>query len=206
MIEIVDTREAWLIRAATRLGSLLEAVGQEVPPIRVSVGWPGGSGKKAAVVGQCWPTTASEDGVAQIFMSPVRGKTDTQHVLGTLLHEMIHAIDDCESGHRGNFARIAKSVGFVPKLTSADNRTEELNSTLDEIIETLGDFPHAAILATSRGSEEPKKQGTRMLKVQCANGTGYIVRMTQKWIDDVGLPLCACCRADMELSEAEEDQ
>lgn len=198
MTETADNRESWLIIAATELATILEAEGETMPPMRVSVGWPGGRGKKSTVVGQCWPSTVAEDGVAQIFMSPVRGEADTLHVLGTLLHEMIHAVDDCTSGHKGNFARIAKAVGFLPKLTSADNRSEELDAQLGEVAEKIGPFPHAAIVTGARGSEDPKKQGTRMLKVACVNGTGFIVRMTQKWIDELGLPFCACCQVEME--------
>jgi hypothetical protein len=190
MSTAVDTREAWLIRAAERLAELLGAVGEEMPPIRVSVGWPGGRGKKSNVVGQCWPTSLAEDGVAQIFMSPVRGEDKTVDVLGTLLHEMIHAVDDCESGHRGNFARIAKAVGFVPKLTSADNRNDDLNAKLAEIAKDLDVFPHAALTSTSRRAAGEKGQTTRMLKVVCP-ADDYTLRTTQKWID-VGLPTCPC--------------
>ena len=192
-----ETREAWLIAAAEALSVLLQDADIEMVPIRVSVGWPGGKGKKGNVVGQCWASTACDDGVAQIFMSPVRGEDDTQHVLGTLLHEMIHAVDDCQSGHRGNFMRIAKKVGFVSKFTSADNRTDELSAQLDDIAGRLGPFPHAAIKLGVRGSEEPKKQGTRMLKVVCPSD-GYTLRTTQKWID-IGLPTCPCGE-EMEAS------
>ena len=182
-----ETREAWLIAAAEELATLLEDAGEEMVPIRVSVGWPGGRGKKGNVVGQCWASTACADGVPQIFMSPVRGESDTQHVLGTLLHEMIHAIDDCQSGHRGRFIRVARAVGFLPKFTSSNNRTDELSAQLDEIGERLGPFPHAAIDPMTPGSEEKKKQGTRMLKLE--GPCGYVVRTTQKWIDE-GLPTC----------------
>lgn len=185
-----DTREAWLIEASKELAVLLEEQGVEMVPIRVSVGWPGGSGKKGNVVGQCWPSTASADGIPQIFMSPVRGESDTLHVLGTLLHEMIHAVDDCQSGHRGNFLRIARSVGFLPKFTSADNRHPDLDAQLEEIAGRLGLFPHAEISLTVRGSEEKKKQSTRMIKVVCPEDD-YTLRTTQKWID-VGLPVCPC--------------
>lgn len=192
-----ETREAWLIAAAEALAHILENADVQMVPIRVSVGWPGGRGKKSTVVGQCWASVACSDGIPQIFMSPVRGEADTQNVLGTLLHEMIHAVDDCQSGHRGNFVKIARAVGFLPKFTSSDNRTTELSDQLDEIAENLGAFPHAAIDLGVRGSEEPKKQGTRMLKVVCPSD-GYTLRTTQKWLD-VGLPTCPCGE-EMEAS------
>lgn len=183
------TREAWLIRAAELLTEELFA-DEDVPALRVSVGFPGGRANRQKVVGQCWSTVSSSDGINQIFMSPVRGAEDTLHVLGTLAHEMIHAIDNCESGHRGNFARIAKGVGFVPKLTSADNRTSELDEVLKGIAREVGQFPHATLAPSARAADEPKKQGTRMLKVVCEE-CDYTLRTTQKWID-VGLPTCVC--------------
>jgi hypothetical protein len=185
-----ETREAWLLRAVQELAEPLAEAGEDLPEVRVSVGWPGGRSNRNTTVGQCWSTAACADGVSQIFMSPLRGEESTVNVLGTLLHELIHAIDDCESGHRGNFARIAKAVGFVPKLTSSDNRTDELEEVLKELADRLGPFPSAAIMP-SLGLVGEKKQGTRQLKVVCPDD-GAIVRMTRKWLDEVGAPTCAC--------------
>lgn len=184
---MTDNREAWLIDAVKHLSDLLE---EDVPPVRVSVGWPGGRSRKGVTIGQCWPTAAAEDGVCQIFLSPIRGGDRTIDILGTLLHEIIHAVDDCKSGHRGNFARIAKGVGFVPKLTSSDNRSDELNEALSAIAERMGYFPHSAITTLTRAADQPKKQATRMLKLT-APCCGYTVRTTRKWLDE-GRPSCPC--------------
>lgn len=46
-------------------------------------------------------------------------------------------------------------------------------------------------------AQPKKKQGTRMLKVVCTNGTGYTVRMTRMWIDTHGTPSCPCCGLPM---------
>jgi hypothetical protein len=193
----LQNREAWLIKAAEAMVPWFEHVGEKVPPIRVSVGWAGGRQKNA--VGQCWASTACADGVPQIFVTPARGKNETVDVLGTLLHEMIHAIDDCESGHRGNFIRIARAMGLLPKWTSSMNRTEELTDALKALAEQLGEFPQAAIGESSRGSEQGKAQKNRQLKFSCRN-TGYIVRTSRKWAD-VGAPLCPCCQAEMQEEE-----
>lgn len=184
-----ETREAWLGAAARHIADKI-LFEEDVPELRISVGFPGGRANRQKTIGQCWATRASEDGVNQIFMSPIRGESDTQNVLATLVHEMIHAIDDCESGHRGNFARIAKQVGFIPKLTSSDNRNDDLNSLLSEVAEVVGPFPHATLSVMTRAADEPKKQGTRQLKVVCPVD-GYIVRTTRKWLDH-GLPTCPC--------------
>jgi hypothetical protein len=189
MTETIANREDWLMKAAQHMGAWIVAVGEEPPPMRVSVGWPGGRAPKATTVGQCWPTSSTEDGVAQIFMTPTRGEDSTVDVLGTLLHEMVHAVDDCQDGHAKNFIRIARALGFVAKWTSSSNRTEELTAKLTELAEVLGTFPNAAIIPGSRSSAL-KKQGTRMIKLECPDD-GYVVRTTRKWLD-IGTPTCPC--------------
>jgi hypothetical protein len=196
MAEPLSTREAWLGQAAAALADeFLED--HDVPPLRISVGFPGGRSNRKTTIGQCWRSDTATDGVNQIFLSPIRGEDDTIKVLATLLHEMIHAIDNCESGHRGNFARIAKACGFVAKLTSSDNHTEEMAGRLKYVRDQVGTFPHAALVQIGRAADEPKKQGTRMLKVVCPDD-GYTLRTTQKWLD-VGLPTCPC-GTEMEAS------
>lgn len=190
MTENISTREGWLHQAALALVPLLEEVGEEVPPLRLSVGWPGGSANRNRTIGQCWSRDSSEDGVNQIFISPIRGESSTLDVLGTLLHEMVHAIDNCKDGHKGNFARIAKALGFVGKLTQSGNRSSELDARLEEVREKVGMFPHAALVGTI-AADTPKKQGTRMLKLECSEGCGYIVRTSRKWVE-AGLPTCPC--------------
>lgn len=184
---VEETREAWLGRAAAQLADRL-FYEEDVPPLRISVGFPGGGSPKTRIA-ECWSTGSSEDGVNQIFISPIRGEQQSQDILGSLAHEMIHAIDDCNSGHRGNFARIARAAGFLPKLTSSIYRTAELDARLDEILEIVGPFPHAAIVS-GRAADAPKTQKSRQLKLECPED-GYIVRASQKCID-IGVPTCPC--------------
>jgi hypothetical protein len=60
----------------------------------------------------------------------------------------------------------------------------EVLKTLDK---KLGTYPHAAL----DPSEGIKKQSTRLLKVEC-EACGYTVRVTRKWLDEAGSPLCPC--------------
>jgi len=183
-----STREEWLVAAVAKLTPLFAELGETVPAIRVSVGWPGGRGAKNAVIGQCWSSAASSDKVAQLFISPVLVEAD--RVLDVLAHELVHAVDDCTSGHKGRFAKIAKGLGLTGKMT-ATVAGDELKAKLVAIAAELGPYPHAA-LANVDGAEGPKKQGTRMLKVECVSGAGYVVRMTRKWLDEFGAPTCPC--------------
>lgn len=182
-------RETWLIDAVDALRPLFAELGETVPAVRVSVGWPGGRGNKNAVIGQCWPTQLAGDKVAQLFISPVLD--DASRVLDVLAHELVHAVDDCQSGHKGRFTKIAKGLGLEGKMT-ATVASEELKGKLDAIAEKLGTYPHAALAQIGNGADGPKKQGTRMLKVECAQGSGYKVRMTRQWLDDLGAPTCPC--------------
>jgi hypothetical protein len=73
----------------------------------------------------------------------------------------------------------------------------ELRVTLAEHIASIGPYPHGRLNASDRPG---KKQTTRMLKAACAV-TGYTVRLTKKWIDDEGAPLCPCCQTVMTLQQ-----
>lgn len=179
------TREAWLTAAVKALTPVLTATGAAVPTVRVSVGFPGGRGRKNAVIGQCWAAEAATDGVAQVFVSPTI--VEPVQVLATLLHELIHAVDGNKSGHRGAFASIAREVGLTGKMT-ATTPGEALSARLTTISDGLGMFPHAALRTGVSGAHKP--QGTRMLKVECP-ACGYTVRTTQKWLD-IGTPSCPC--------------
>lgn len=191
-----ETREGWLDRAVESLREhVFEPQGEHVPPVRVSVGWPkGGRGNKT--IGQCWAAQAASDEVSQVFISPVLD--NVAEVLETLVHELVHAVDNCESGHRGEFKRIATAVGLEGKMTST-HAGAELLSTLMMVSEEVGPYPHAALTPALSGV---RKQGTRMLKLECPED-GYIVRTTQKWLD-IGVPTCPCGTL-MEQEAPKED-
>lgn len=180
-------REAWLAASVEALAPLFAAREIELPAVRVSVGFPGGRGPKTSVIGQCWNSHAASDSVAQIFIHP--SLIHPLDVLATMIHELIHAVDDCQHGHKGPFVKMARAMGLAGKPT-ATHASEELLEELAPIVEALGPYPHAALAAMTGGVEGPKKQSTRMLKVQCPED-GYIVRTTAKWLE-VGVPSCPC--------------
>ena len=188
-------REAWLEAAVKELTKLFVKIDYEVPAVRVSVGWPGGRGKKANVIGQCFATKTATDSVSQIFVSPV--VVDPLKAVIVVAHEMIHAVDDCKSGHKSGFIKIARELGFTPKWTVAtpDTISDEFKAKLEAIAEKLGAYPHAAIVPTER----PVVQKTYQLKAICVYDADYKVRMTQKMADDWGMPLCPCHEEPMEF-------
>lgn len=182
--KIHDTREAWLNAAVDKLkDGIFEPKKFDVPEVRVSVGWPGGRGPKANIIGQCWPGESATDKVGQIFISPVL--VEPVAVLETLVHEVVHAINHAngETGHRGPFRRIAEVLGLEGKMT-ATHAGEELAEKLEEIGNQLGEYPHAGIIPTER----PKVQKTYMLKLVSPEEPDYFVRMTQGKLDEYGAP------------------
>lgn len=184
-------REQWLTEAVVALAEeVFTPAGLEVPEVHVSVGWPGGKGRKNSVIGQCWHKDASADGVAQVFISPVLA--DGVDVLAVLAHEVVHAIDENASGHRGAFAKMARAIGLEGKMT-ATHAGEALLETLTTMDARLGAYPHAGMSADESGR---KKQTTRMLKVVCPE-SGYTLRTTKKWLLDYGVPLCPCHKEEM---------
>jgi hypothetical protein len=185
-----ETREAWLEAAVVRLTRLFKNINIDIPDVRVSVGWPskGGLSTKSPVIGQCWKAEISTDGVPQIFISPTLGE-QTLSVLATLVHELIHAWDDCKSGHKGEFIRVAKQIGLQGKMTATHVEPDSsLGQKLLAVIQDLGPFPHSALDKNKMLQQRPK-QTTRMLKLVTPDCCDYTVRTTAKWIEE-GLPMC----------------
>ena len=180
------TREEWLLTAVDVMRPWFEEAGTPLGWVRVSVGWPAGRSAKANTIGQCFKESLVADGQPAIFISPVL--TDPIEVLSTLVHELVHAaLPVIQNPHRGAFVKLAKAVGLTGKWT-ATVAGEDLKARLVTLAGLLGPFGHAAV---SKGGKGRRVQGTRMLKVQC-DACGCVVRMTRKWLDEVGAPRCGC--------------
>jgi len=175
------TREDWLHALREQCVPLFETANYPLPDkIRLSCGFPR-SQRKAT--GQCWSAESSEDGTYEIFVSPVL--SDAVEVAATIVHELCHAAVGIEAGHKGTFRECATTIGLEGKMT-ATTAGAKLTTLLKEITGKLGPYPHAIL----NPSATVKKQGTRMIKVECPE-CGYAVRTTRKWLD-VGLPVCPC--------------
>ena len=187
-------RETWLRQAVEIMRPYVaERTGHHIPDgLWVSVGFPvTGSRSRNGLktIGECHYATA--DGVPAVFIHPTLD--DGARVLDVLLHETVHAALPVGTGHRAPFRRAVTACGLAGKPTAT---IVEAGSPLaDEIgrwLEALGDYPHAAVSTANR-----KKQTTRMLRVSCScRGMDareqYSVRMTRKWLDEMGAPSCPC--------------
>ncbi len=187
-------RESWLRECAQELVSDFLRIGLrlELDAIRISCGFPSRNalGRTRRVVGQCFPPRVSETGLTEIFINPT--ESDSLRVADIL----IHAVIGVECGHRGAFRQAALSIGLEGPMT-ATIAGESLKKRLNDLIDQLGPYPHGALFPAENpisrslpGSHLPKKQTTRMIKLQCQN-CGYVVRTSRRWIE-VGLPVCHC--------------
>lgn len=214
------TREAWLHKAVEIFRARFIEVGHPLPEkLHVSVGFGKGARSESKNVrGVCWPRAYSLDGVNHIFISPCLGdggENGVAQVLLTLLHELIHAADDCESGHRGTFAEIATRFGFEGKKTSSQ-ASIQLAAELMVLAEELGPYPHGVLDPTPvrtavgpggatvvPGPSGIPTQTTRYLKAICPGHIGdqpcgYAIRITRVHAAR-GLPICPC-GTTMELA------
>ena len=185
-----DTREAWLRAAYAALTESFgwafnaeEGFDHKPFDIQIATGFPR-QDRNGKVRGQCWDSESGL-GTRNIFISPLL--VDPADVLGVLLHEMIHAHDNCNDGHKGAFRRVNSAVGFIGKPTSSEVKSIELLDTFKTISGDLGWYPHTRMDPANKA----KVQTTRMLKVECPQ-CGCIARMTQKWLDESGAPTCGC--------------
>jgi hypothetical protein len=176
--------------AIDKLRPLFKRHGAIIPQnVRVTVGFTSRGGKKA--IGQVWSDTSSEGGFYEVFIHPSLAQ---QKALGVLVHELVHVCVGLVCGHKGKFRKLAKAVGLEGKMTA----TTESPALIDELNSLdLPKFPHF-ILNTDAISTAPKKQTIRMHKAIC-ECCDYTIRISQKWIDEVGLPDCPRCKETLQL-------
>lgn len=192
-----DNRESWLQSAITTLRPAYNRIKLPLPDIiHVSVGFPSvrALSSNNRRIGECWMPQMSQDGNPHIFISPLI--TSGIKVLDILVHELIHAGGIAD--HKFNFRRYATELGLVGKMTSTE-AGPELLECLNVVLADLGPYPHSGIEPNIRPI---KKQTTRQLKAECVD-CDAIIRLTQKVVDDPGLPTCACGGIFM-LADTEE--
>lgn len=199
----IENREQWLEAAVALMVPLFAEKGYTVPKVRVSCGWPSSRGlsKKGGshCIGECWCSSAAEDKLAQIFISPrLKDEVGKQDVLATLLHELIHATVGNKAKHGKVFKDCAVKMGLEGKMT-ATTAGQALCDVFSGWMGKLGDYPHARLNPNDRPT---KKQTTRMIACECGE-CGYKVRVSRKWLLEPGAPVCPCNKKSMEFDASE---
>ena len=182
-VNTVANREAWLQAAASFLLDYLAEHTLARVAVRVSCGWPvrGGIARRRTVIGQCFPPALCQDGTPQIFISP--RLSDSLDVLGTLLHELLHASVGCQHGHRKAFSQAARQVGLAGPPT-ATVVGDGLRPVLLAYVERVGQYPHAAIVLKPKA-----KVGSRLRLYQCQCDPPVKVRVAS----DTFAAVCQVC-------------
>lgn len=196
-----DTREAWLLRSVELSKQLFAQHNYKVPKVHVTCGWPstGALAKKKRRIGECWAPIASKDGVSQIFISPYLDEIDSdQGVLATLVHELVHATVGNKEGHNKVFGKCARALGLEGKLT-ATTAGKKLTDEFKFWVKQLGKYPHAKLDSVKSPN---KTQTTRLVKCECE--CGYNCRVTRKWLEEVGAPICPHNKKAMKFEIPEE--
>jgi len=186
------TREQWLNAAVKLCSSQLFKPYRFIVPkdVKVSCGFPstGALAERRQRIGECWyPQKGTSH---QIFISPVLDVP--MKVLDVLVHELVHTVAGKEAKHGKAFRAIATKVGLEGKMT-ATVASKRLTNLLKPLNARLGPYPHESLSGMSKGR---KKETCRQLKASCP-GCGYTIRITRKWIDEVGLPICPGCGEDI---------
>ncbi len=181
----MTTREEWLTKAKDLI---IEQVFKPyevhfAPIIRVSVGLcPGKS------IGVCCSPKTADDGAINIFITPEHGNNDAMEILSTLTHELCHAENFSngheKAGHGHQFKKVAYQVGLEGKPKSCGAREgTELYATLNGILMSLGDYPHAPLR-----KKEKKTRQSEMLTLVSSTDEEFTVKVKFSQIYEKGMP------------------
>jgi hypothetical protein len=180
-------RESWLLAAVDLLRPVFLAKSHVIPAdVMVSCGF-ASTGTRSHHIGQCWSKRSSTNGKNQIFISPALHEPD--EVLDTLVHELVHAVDDCEHKHGKEFKKIALSLGMKGPMRSAD-AGPELKETLKQLAQKLGAYPHGKLQVTHH-----KAVSRARARAKCPE-CGFQVPMYRKFLA-YGPPLCPKDKIEM---------
>lgn len=209
-------RETWLNQLAQKLAPRFEELGYPLPPFRVSVGFTSG-GMNSRANGECWNKSTSADEHYSIFISPGEGSTvQIAAILNHELIHAAVGLEEGHKGNFAKvmqvtgmgrpFTSSVPAPGFVEWVTpfieelgeiphfpltwrQEGGRARRVKRDAGGVVELPQDEGEDDD-ATEAGDESsrPKKQTTRLLKVECGQ-CGYTVRLTRKWLD-VGPPGC----------------
>jgi ribosomal protein S27E len=172
-------REAWLKAFTDAAAPHFEEAGAPIPAnVRCSIGF-SSKGVRSNRIGECWADVVSQDAHFEIFIVPAL-QSDSSRIADILTHELVHAAVGLEAGHGPKFAKVAKALGLEGKMT-ATTAGARWHAWADPILEQLGPMPGAS-LGGSASSSAPKKQTTRMLKVECPD-CGFSFRTTAKHLE-----------------------
>ena len=167
------TRESWILAAVDLLRPIFLAKNHIIPTdVMVSCGF-ASTGKQSHHIGQCWSKRSSSNEVNPIFISPTLD--EPVEVLDTLLHVLVHAVDDCQHKLGKEFKKIALSLGMQGHMRSA-GAGPELKEKLGRLAQTLSPYPHGKLKVLHR-----KIVAKALARAKCPE-CGFQVPMYRKFL------------------------
>ena len=159
------TREEWLQKAMHKIYNEVfkpKGIKVDIKNIQVACSFVIGSrNSQYKTHGDCWTKESSTGGFNEIHIVPT--VDDPITVLDILTHEMVHASDNCGSGHGKIFKQRCLLIGMNgSKSMKTACAGEPLLLKFDAMVKELGEYPHKAMDIEGR-----KKQTTRNKKIYC---------------------------------------
>ena len=187
-MQIHKTREEWLLAAVEAVRPLFTEKCHDLPmDCQVSCGF-ASTGTRSHHIGQCWSKESSTVDRNQIFISPAL--YEPVEVLDTLVHELVHAVDNCKHKHGKEFKKIALSLGMVGPMRSA-GAGPELKGKLEAVAKQLGPYPHGKLKVTHRKAISRSRP-----RAKCPT-CGFQVPMLKRFLA-YGAPICPKDKVEME--------
>lgn len=180
----LPTRDLWLAHATDALRPLFQDHGLPLPTdIRFAIAFTS-TGRKGKRVGETWHSEASADHAFEIFIradlaAPIE-------VLTVLVRQLVHAALPATESHGKRYKAAANRIGLQGKMREAAPGPY-LQEKLERLAADMPPLPHAALDINWKAVDKPRKQGTRMLKAECAGASedgqpcGYTIRLAAKW-------------------------
>jgi hypothetical protein len=176
----------WLEIAKTEMSAYIKSKGYKTPEVDLNYGFTS-SGARSSAVGECWPRSACSSGLNFILLRPT--EPDPVKLLATLLHEYVHAIDDCKNRHNKEFKKIATSLGLTGPMRSTE-ANPELKVVLQSMLARIGKPPNRHITTSLK-----RRISVPTPKSKCPE-CEYTVSVPRKYVD-FGVPICPVHKTPM---------
>lgn len=127
-------RESWCTEIVRVMLPMLAEHGITLPEgrkVRCAVT----AGISRNALGLCHPTARSADGVTN-FIDVSTAQAEPVDLAHTILHELLHACDDCQSGHKGRWRRWADLIGIARR--GHETRGPIATQIIDTALDTVG--------------------------------------------------------------------
>tara|TARA_B100000674_G_C37580951_1_gene796285 strand:+ start:104 stop:673 length:570 start_codon:yes stop_codon:yes gene_type:complete len=180
-------KETWLKSAVADITGYFGKFGYKIPPVNVTIGWTS-YGKRSNAVGECWPRKAASDKRNVIFVNPNHG--DSENILSTLIHELVHAVDDCKHAHGKEFRKIATDIGLEGKMRSTVPGAA-LSAYIERLIKKIGPYPGSLLTVVSEA-----RAVRQTPKAKCPS-CSYRASVPREMVE-YGPPLCPIHGEKME--------